>query len=518
MHTLMKALRAATAAAAICLVPLAALTGEPTAAFADPATQHTSVLRIAYEDALPTHRVARIGINKSLMVEFPRELRDVVVSDPEILDAVVHTSSRVSLIARKRGQANAFFFDSNGERIMTLEVSIERDTNQLADIINRLIPGANVSVEMMNETVILTGSVPRPVDSNRANDIAARFIVSPAADANERHAAKVINMLTVQSREQVLVKVTVAEMKRTAIKRLGVNWSNVNIGDYATIGGTQNAFPLTSAFGANSLLTGTWGPSADRADCFAPGGVGVPGTIGGLGTGNAILPNNLGFAGTANCLTKTLEAFERHGLARTLAEPTLVAISGETATFLAGGEFPIRVLDNEGNATLQFKPFGVGLSFTPMVMSEERISVKVATEVSELDSTVEVLGAPGLKVNRANTTVEMSSGGSLVLAGLISDDTRQNYDALPGITNLPILGALFRSRDYQKKETELVIILTPYMVKPVARDELSRPDDNWMPASDLKAIFLGEMNRMYGHDVAVQVGGSTKDSVGWIVE
>lgn len=522
MLTIMKSVRRVFAVMGLVgATGLAGLVFTPITTFASP-LQHQSVLTISYEDPLPVHRVVRIGENKSMVVELPRDLRDVVVSDPEIVDAVVQSTNRVYLIARKRGQANAFFFDQEGQRIMTLELSVERDVLPLQNVLNRLLPGSDIRVEMLRETIILTGSVRNASDSVQASKIAARFAVSPEASSTESHAEKVVNMISVGTDEQVLLKVQVVEMNRDVFKRLGVNWSNVNFGDAAFIGGTQFGFPVTSGVGANNFLASAWGPSGDRANCYDGGGVGIPGTTSTAENPPGTLPNNLGAQVFANCLANSLEAFERHGLVRTLAEPTLTAISGETASFLAGGEFPIPVSQEDGVITVDYKPFGVSLSFTPMVQSANNISLKVATEVSEIDTNASVttgtLSLLGLKVSRANTTVELASGSSLVLAGLISDDTRQNFDGLPGATELPILGSLFRSRDFRRSESELMIIITPLLVKPTAPQNLARPDDNWMPASDLKATFLGEMNRRYGAKVEDAMAGGAKDSVGWIIE
>ncbi len=465
---------------------------------------HKSHLRIAFDAPLPITRRVRVGLNKSMVVELPRDLRDVVVSNPEKLDAVVQTTNRVYLIGKETGQANAFFFDNDGRRVLTLEVTIERDGRFLQDLLNRLIPGAAIKVEMINETVVLTGTVPRPIDANRASDIASRFIVSPTATPNRRDTKKVINMLAVEGNQQVLLKVTVAEMKREMVKRLGVNWNGGGSGQALGNWATNNRFPVTSTLGTNSFITGVFGP--DKQNCTLPGAI----------TNVNITPA----VALADCLAGTLEAFERNGLVRILAEPTLTAISGETASFLAGGEFPVPIAQDNNTITVDWKPFGVGLSFTPLVMSEGRISMKVATEVSELTSEGSVqltsVALPGLKVRRANTTVELPSGGSLVIAGLLSDDTRQNLDGVPGLKRLPILGTLFRSRDYQKKETELVVIVTPYMVNPVARSKLKRPDDNFMPETELTATLLGRFNRIY--EKADLPAGSYKDDIGFIVE
>jgi pilus assembly protein CpaC len=219
-------------------------------------------------------------------------------------------------------------------------------------------------------------------------------------------------------------------------------------------------------------------------------------------------------------ISHTIRALERNGLVRTLAEPNLTAVSGETAKFLAGGEYPIPVVDGNGALAVRFKEFGVGLSFTPIVMSEGRISLKIETEVSELTNsgavTLSNISIPALKKRQAKSTVELPSGGSIALAGLMKSDTRQNIDGMPGLKDLPVLGTLFRSRDFIKDETELVVIVTPYLVRPVARKKLGRPSDGLAAATDMKANFLGHLNRIYGKGSSMDAG-STKD-FGFIVE
>jgi pilus assembly protein CpaC len=219
-------------------------------------------------------------------------------------------------------------------------------------------------------------------------------------------------------------------------------------------------------------------------------------------------------------ISGALRALERAGLIRTLAEPNLTAVSGESAKFLAGGEYPIPVSSKDGQIGVTFKEFGVSVAFTPIVLSEGRISLKIETEVSELSNSGAVsiggLTIPALRKRTAKSTVELPSGGSLAMAGLLSDDVRQNIDGFPGLKDVPVLGTLFRSRDYIKRESELVVIVTPYTVRPTAPSKLALPNSGLQPASDFKAILLGHFNRIYGRDVAVPAG-SLKD-IGFIVE
>ena len=479
---------------------------------------HQSVLRVSEREGFPLHKGIKLGRNKSMLIEMPRELRDVIVSNPEIMDTVVQSSNRVYLIGKKVGQSNAFFFDANGEQIATFEVVIEHDTAVLDSLFKRLIPGSAIKTEILNETVILTGSVRNPSDSNRASDIASRFIVTPNAEQDARHKSKVINMLQVEAEEQVMLRVTVAEVERSVLKQFGINLgAELNMGNFATGILTANNFPLTTVAGlggpalAGSATASPYGQGCSLvAPTINPGVIGTSGNFGAWNSGN-------------NCLTHALKALERNGLIKTLAEPNLTAISGETAKFLAGGEFPIPVSVNSGQIGISFKEFGVGVSFTPIVLSEGRINLKIETEVSELSSAISVqvggVAIQGLKKRQAKSTVELPSGGTLAMAGLISDDTRKNIDGLPGLKDLPILGTLFRSQDFIKRETELVVLVTPYTVRPVARQQLARPTDGLAPASDMKTNVLGHMNRIYGKNAPVAVDGGLKGGdIGFIVD
>ncbi len=457
-----------------------------------------SLIKISEQETFPIQKSIVIGLNKSVMIELPRDVRDVLVSSPKVLDAVMHTSRRAYIIGLKVGQANAFIFDKDGNQILTVDISVEKDLTSLLGMLHRIIPGSKIQAEMINENIILTGNVANPSDASRATDIAARFVTDKD---------KVLNMLSVTSKEQVMLKVTVAEINRETIKRLGVNWNGGAAGNRSINYASNNVFPLTSQTGTNSFLSGIIGPN--------PGSCTLPGS-------SATLVPSIASGAALNCLALTLEALERKNLLRTLAEPNLTAISGEASKFLAGGEFPVPISEEDGKISVEFKPFGVGLSFTPLVISQGRISLKVSTEVSELSSEGAVqlssFSIPALKVRRAETTVELPSGGAFVIAGLLSDETKQNIDGVPGLKQVPVLGTLFRSRDYQKKESELVIIVTPYIVKPTSRQELARPDGGFAPADDGHANFFGQLNKVYGREEDAVPIGDYKGDYGFIVK
>lgn len=499
------------------------------------ASAHQSFIRISDHEAMPVRKNLKIGLGKSVLIEFPRDVRDVMVSNPGAVDAVVLSSNRVFLLARKIGEANAFFFDTNGEQFATMELYIERETAALESLLNRTISGSSIKVEMLNQTVVLTGHVRNPTDAVRAGSIAHQFAsveyeVSQKDQTDGASVKKfeksetntVINMLVVEAEEQVMLKVTVAEVQRSLLKQMGVNIGGaINAGSFTTQLLTENALPLTAAaglgrlpiFGNNTKVDAQQACGAAGQMCaYNPG----PGTN---SFGNSGLDG--GWSGNGGNISSAIRMLERDGLIRTLAEPNLTAVSGEPAKFLAGGEYPVPVVDTLGALSVQYKEFGVGLAFTPIVLSEGRISLKIETEVSELTTQGAVvlsgISIPALKKRQAKSTVELPSGGTLALAGLISDDTRQNIDGLPGAKDIPILGTLFRSRDFIKSETELVVIVTPYLVKPTSRQQLATPGDGLAAATDMKANFLGHLNRIYGKSEAPPAG-DLKGDYGFIVE
>lgn len=445
---------------------------QPPTAF-DP--EHRSHMRIPPGAALPITRKVTIGLDKSMLVEVPLDLQNVLVSNPEVIDAVVQTSRQVYLLAKDVGEANAFFIGPDGQKLLLLEVTVTRDLAALHDTMARLIPGSKISAEMMGETIVLSGSVATPVDASRAAELAGRFV---------KKRDSVVNLLSTASKEQVLLKVQVAEMQRDALRRIGVDVPGavLSSGNFTFAKVLQNAFPVTSAI-------------VPAAQAIAPG---VPAAV---SAGSALQST---WATPNQSVTALIQALERAGVLRTLAEPTLTAISGETAKFLAGGEFPIPIAQDNNTITVDWKPFGVNVSFKPVVLTEGRISLNIAAEVSEISTegaiSLATISLPGLKVRRAETTLELPSGGTLAMAGLLSDETRQSVEGVPGLKNLPVLGALFRSNDYRRRETELVILVTPYLATHASKDELAKPGTGFSPESELKELFFGHINRVYGYE------------------
>ncbi len=350
---------------------------------------------------LSSSRDVQLGLGKSLVIDLPRDAKDVLVADPKVADAVMRTARRAYLIGNQVGQTNVFFFDGAGRQIAVLEVNVSRDTHAISASIADLIPGSSVNVEAAADNIVLSGSVANPDDAKKAADIAARFVGDPE---------KVLNMITAAGSEQVHLKVTIAEVKRSVIKQLGVSL-DVH---------ADNGNLVTSVLSQPSFGLGTSASSA--------------------------LDAGIGWSDGVTSIDAEIRALEQQSLLRVLAEPTLSAISGEKADFLAGGQFPIitGVDSTTGTPTIEFKEFGVSLAFTPVVLSGGRISLRVSTEVSELDNETAVslsgIAVPGVKVRRAQTTVELPSGGSLVLAGLLQNETNQSINGVPGIKDLPILG------------------------------------------------------------------------------
>ena len=421
--------------------------------------QSSQVIQVAASDA--GSRFVPLGIGKSVVIDLPRDVKDVLVADPKIANAVIRSARRAYIIGSTVGQTNVFFFDHSGQQIIGLDIAVTRDLNGLRAAIRQALPNADIKVEGLGGGVVLTGNVQSPIEAQTAFDIASRLVDD---------GKKVVNAITVHGNDQVMLKVTVAEVQRDIIKQLGINLAGqFGSGASMVTFNTDNPFPVQGS----PLSTSRIDPS-----------------LGNVG----------------NRITATIRAMERAGVIRTLAEPNLTAISGESATFLAGGEFPIvssiSCQGNVCNPTVEFKKFGVSLNFTPIVLTEGRISLKLVAEVSELSTEGALVQAgftiPSLKTRRADTTVEIPSGGSLAMAGMIQEQTKQQINGLPGLMQVPVLGTLFKSRDFINRQTELVVIVTPYIVRAVARRNLSRPDDGFADASDPATILLGRLNRIYG--------------------
>jgi pilus assembly protein CpaC len=437
-------------------------------------------------------RFLALGIGKSVIIDLPRDVKDVLVADPKIANAVVRSAQRAYIIGAAVGQTNVVFFDADGGQVAAYDIAVKRDLNGVRTALKQMLPAAVIQAEGVGDSVMLTGSVSSPVEAQQAGDLVARLVGS---------ADKVVNSIVVRGRDQVTLKVTVAEVRRDIIKQLGVDLSaSMNYGTAAVVFNNSNPFTANNA----------------------------P-----LVSGNALTAAALNKAGLPS-VTATLRAMESAGVVRTLAEPNLTAISGESATFISGGEFPIPTgvtcqtttagAIGQCVQTVAFKKFGISLNFTPVVLTEGRISLRVMTEVSEVSAENSLTGGangttiPSIKTRRAETTLEIPSGGSIAMAGLIQEQTKQAVNGMPGIDSLPIFGALFRSQDFINNQTELMVIVTPYVVRAVAQKELSRPDDGFAPASDSQSALLAQVNRIYGVAARVEPVGLYHGNFGFIID
>jgi pilus assembly protein CpaC len=476
-ETLIRTLAIATVVAAF-----AASAAQPVAA----ADERTPVISVT-NDAVA--RPVSLGIGKAVIIDLPRDAKDVLVADPTVANAVVRSARRAYMIGVKVGQTSIFFFDGEGRQIAGFDIAVKRDLNGIREAILKALPHADIRVEPLGaDGLVLSGTVATPVEAQTAFAIAGR-VVNQGTATLAQSGDKIVNAITVREREQVNLRVTVAEVQRDVIKQLGVDLNgSVGIGSAVLNFNNNNPFPVYG-----SPLVGSPAPSL--------------GTDGLPASRNLMGGNNV--SGMFRSVNATLRAMERAGVVRLLAEPNLTAISGEAANFLAGGEFPVitSITCNPPGSTacsptVEFKKFGISLAFNPVVLSEGRISLKVVTEVSELSTEAAIVNAgftiPSLRVRRADTTVEIPSGGALALAGMIHEQTKQQINGLPGLMQLPILGTLFKSRDYLNRQTELMILVTPYIVRPVAPKDLSRPDDGFADASDPSTVLLGRLNRLYG--------------------
>lgn len=507
--------------------------------------------------------------NKAAIVRLPRASKDVIVADPEMLDVVVRNPREIYIFAKKTGMTNAFFFDEAGEQIVNIEVNIGLDVKELERIFSQQMPESRIKVASMGDTIILSGSVNNSAYAKVARDIARRLVDSPE---------KVINNIGIAGQEQVMIKVKVAEIQRSILKQLGIDWNTAfNIGKFSAGFGLANGFGINGAppsglaskglgdhaitntigslpaFSSPASIASYLDMLTESSASLAEARDGAIAQIDSLlqddipdatqqsvidtlnlranRANEQIAQNNRELITVQNNQYKTgnrtagyrdnhfstdalLKALEAHSLVKTLAEPNLTALSGESAKFLAGGELPFVVPQSLGQSTVEYKPYGIGLAFTPMILNESRISLKISTEVSEIGSNVG--SYPSLEVRRAETTVEMPSGGSLIMAGLIREDSRRAIDSAPGVKDVPILGPLFRSNDFKSRESELAILVTPYLVEPTHEKNLSLPTDGYVNPSDLDMYVDGKLTGTYnpgedGKSLASKWFGDSKD-------
>jgi pilus assembly protein CpaC len=391
-----------------------------------------------------------LPLNKTIGIDLDKDIRDVIIGNPDIADIVVRSQKQIYLIGKKTGDTNVFLTDASGNMIRKIDIVVQPDVDGIQGNITEMLPGEHIAVKGMGDSVVLSGTATSDGVAAKARDIARHFV---AADSN------VISMLRVTNEQQVLLRVRVAEAKKTVLKELGVD----NLLSAQVLGPlTINA--ATTALGLGPNIAGTLGISSSEG-------------------------------------SSTIRLLEQQGYVRTLAEPNLLAVSGETASMLAGGEYPIPIAQQNGTLSVQYKPFGVILSFLPVVMDSGRISLRIGTEVSALsDQNTVTAGGFTFKsfvTRRANSVVELPSGGEIMIAGLLQNDITGSLNGVPGLMNLPILGNLFRSTSFQRNETELVILVSVILAKPADPRQFALPTDGFAPASDLDRYFLGHLQNIY---------------------
>jgi len=416
-------------------------------------------------------KVVSVAVRTTTEINLPSAVRDVIVGSPDIADVIIRSPTQLFLAGKMVGSTNIFLLDAAGQIIDRFEVSVHPDSQAVLAALKDVLPNERISVDGAGDALVLSGTVSSDGVAKQAQLIARRFIT----DDNQ-----LINVMRIGPEQQVMLKVTVAEVEKSALKELGIN----NLLSPTTIGDLVFTGMMSAAGGVLAA------PTSGAA--FMNGFGAITGA-----------PSGAMFVDGPGAIDSAIRILEDHGLSRSLAEPNLVAVSGEYATMLAGGEVPIPVASDSatGSISVEYKPFGVSLSFLPIVLDKGRISLKIGTEVSSMSGETVSLGVdvavPTFIVRRASSTVELPSGGSIMIAGLLRNDIISGLNGVPGLMNIPVLGALFRSTSFQQDESELVIVVRAILVQPTDPGVLSLPTDGFAPASDLDRYLLGHLQNIY---------------------
>jgi len=425
--------------------------------------------------AMPAHAAPKVvatsgsaitlEVSKGKLIHLDKPAASVFVADPEVADIQVKSPSLVYVFGKAAGETSLYAVGEDDQVVLNSAVVVRHNVGRLEQAIRELEPRSVVSVVSVDDNLVLEGTVFSASEGEDIRRLAARFVPDPK---------QLINKMRVVAPNQVNIRIRVAEMSRNVVKQFGINWDAAfNIGSF-TVG----------------LFTG-------RTFLDAAGNIIRQTPIGAAGQAAATIGSVKTSTVDANAL---IDALDEQGLISVLAEPNLSAVSGEPASFLAGGEFPYPVAQQNNTITIDFKKFGVSLNFVATITGENRINLHVAPEVSQLDTTHQIsvggVSVPGLTTRRAETTLELGSGQSFALAGLMQNNVAQNLDKYPWLGDIPVLGALFRSNAFQKSETELVIICTPYIVRPVSQpNRLAAPTDGYVSSSDGSQVLNGTVYR-----------------------
>ncbi len=423
---------------------------------------HADSLRVMRGE---TASVLTVPMNRAVVVESDAVFAELSVANPTIADIATLSDRTIYVLGKAPGRTTLTLLGADGRLITNVEVQVVPDIAEFKERLRQIMPNENIEVRTANDGIVLSGTVSNIQSLDRALELAQRY----APD-------RVSNLMSVGGTQQVMLKVRFAEMQRTVAKTLS-----------ASLGVQQG--------NAQNGVLGGGGALANNAN------IGNTGTSQNLGTGNGILGNrtgafNIGIGNSAVQVGLLIEALETRGVARTLAEPNLTALSGQQASFLAGGEFPIPVSDGQGGVSIDYKPIGVNLSFTPRVLADDIINLEMSASVSNLDSTVTTnAGLPVYTFSRreTSTTVEMRDGQSFAIAGLLEDNYLGARGSVPWLGDIPILGALFRSSDYSRNQSELVIIITAHLVTPTTGEALALPTDRIRPPSERDFFLYGQL-------------------------
>jgi pilus assembly protein CpaC len=436
-------------------------------------------------------REIRIGVSAGQLIELSRPAKNVFIADPNIADLQVPSPRAVFIYGKKTGTTSFYALDEDGRQIMNAAIVVTYNVGDLQRLLQQEAPNAAIGVESTPSGIVLSGVVPNAETADRVRVAASRYIGDKEA---------LVNNMKVSGAQQVNLRVRVAEVDRQVTKELGFNWESlVSAGSFTFGLASGRTFLVPNATAASAA--DAFGTLIERA--ASPNNVSaVPGSLfGNLTTKRA-------------SVSGLIDALADQGLVTILAEPNLTTVSGQAASFLAGGEFPIPVSQGgptAGAISIEFKQFGVSLDFVPTVLSNDHISIKVRPEVSQLSNqgaiTTGGVTVPALTVRRAQTTIELGSGDSFAIAGLIQNNSIQDLNKFPALGDVPVIGALFRSQSFQRNESELVIIVTPYVVRPAGASAFRAPTDGFQPASDLEQIFLQHFN-------AVAPPGAANSAIG----
>jgi pilus assembly protein CpaC len=416
----------------------------------------------------PTTEVL-LSVGQGQLVTLPTNVADVWTSNPGAADVYVNNQRQIYVFGKEFGEATIFATTASGAVAYATNVRVSQNITSIDRVMKMAMPDADIRVTTAGQLAILTGTVASPEDAAQAEQLAKAYL-NPGIDTSGTAALKigVFSRLRIATPLQVNLQVRIAEVNRSLVKSIGVNLATLD-----TTGGFQ--------FGIQQGGSVTLNPSGGGSFLGTDGGTSIAGfgKLFGVDIGSA------------------LDLAETQGLVSTLAQPNLTALSGETASFLAGGEFPIPISQDIGTVTIQYKQYGVSLAFTPTVLADGRISMRVRPEVSELtnEGSLRLNGfnVPGITTRRAETTIELGSGQAFMIGGLLRNTQTNSIDRAPGLGNIPILGALFRSTSFRKSETELVIVVTPYLVKPVSANQIALPTDGFKAATDAERVFLGKL-------------------------